>query len=258
MKNLLLLKYTFINELILLKRYIVNTIFAQAFVLMIFFLIKFGFTTFTGLPFNVGNDFTNLIVGYIVWVQAISCLELTTEKIKNETQMGTIEQLYTSCYPFLRILISNLFVQFFISLFLMLFFICIITFLGGVNFNFDIISISITFVPIIMSFYGIGIALGGLTLLYKRINSFTGMVHFLVLIILAIPTSSFWLIQYLPGKLGLNSLSNVLVNDTSWNELITVDMFVIYVISTLYLFLGIFIFKKCEKKSKIIGTLSQY
>src|SRR5690554_4670465 len=93
--------------------------------------------------------------------------------IRTEAQQGTLEQLYMSIHPFGWIMGAKVVARFFINLLLVAILLGAALFTTGVTLNLDLLSLMPVLIGTLLSSLGIGFLIGGITLMFKRIDSYT-------------------------------------------------------------------------------------
>lgn len=88
------------RELLLLRRYPYQTLFANGFLLLLYF----GFRLLPpSMPGSLDVTSATTVVGYIVWTLLAICLAHLSSEIERDIQAGTIERMLLSSYPLQRI-----------------------------------------------------------------------------------------------------------------------------------------------------------
>lgn len=241
-----------------LKRYIFDTISSLVTMYIVFMVIFFGVQGIGGAAIGMGTTLEGILVGYLVWTLAIAAYSDLSWDLNNEAQMGTLEQLYVTPLGFKWInaysMMSNLLWQFFFSGILL----ALMMVSTGKFLNIDIISIIPLFLLALGAAYGVGFAVGGLALIFKRIRSFFQIVQFIFVAFLAVPIERFPAIAYMPLSMPNLLLRNVMIDGMRLWELQGSDLLIAFLTGTIYLALGILAFSKCENIAKSRGLLGHY
>jgi len=241
-----------------LKRYIFDTISGLVTMYIVFLVIFYGVRGIGGASLAMGTTLEGILVGYLVWVLAISAYSELSWDLNNEAQMGTLEQLYVSPIGFKWVnaysMLSNLLWQFvFLGVLLVLMMVS-----TGKYLNLDLISILPLLLLALGAAYGIGFAVGGLALIFKRLRSFFQIVQFVLLAFIAVPIEQFPAIVYMPLSLPSYLLRMVMVDGIRIWELEASYLLIAATTSLIYLTLGGIAFSKCEKIAKNKGLLGHY
>lgn len=252
-----LLRATFIKNLKYLIRYKFNTIFSILMITFMFLAIASGYKSFGK---NVSTDsIEKLLGGYIVWSIMVSNLSSIVNNLINETNLGTLEQLYISSRSFYLTLFAKGIVSLIISLFQITIIILIISVFSS--------SIPITFLlnyikglPLILfgipAIWGLSLMVSSLALFYKNISSFyTALSSILFAAVSYAVHKSMTLAILFPFGLTNVSLQN-LYNTNKYP--ILQDILLIMVNSFIYILIGILLFIFFINKSKVNGKFSKH
>lgn len=157
------------RNLINMRRYVFNTISGLVTMYIVFMLLFMGVRGIGGAALAGGTTLEGLVVSYLLWVLSISAYSDLAWDLNQEAQVGTLEQLYISPIGFNWLnafnLISGLGLSFvFASVLLTLMMLTTGTYL-----NLDVLSVIPLMILSLLGVYGIGFAMGGLALIFKRI-----------------------------------------------------------------------------------------
>ncbi|MGV2620733.1 UNVERIFIED_CONTAM: ABC transporter permease [Halobacillus marinus] len=237
------------KEAILAKRYITDTIGGGITIFLVFLLIFYGYSGIVG--FNFGSDTKeSLILSFIIWILAISIYQNITDSIEDETRIGTIEQLYLSKYSFLTVITFKSFAMLlidFIQIFVLLMLMMLVTqtFLDFHNIG----SILLLTFFVSLSFWGLGYALAGGVLLFKKIGTFLQIIQFVLLGLMFLPAEASPFFKLIPSVWGLNLLRDVMVHGTQLSAFGWTDYLYLTLPSIAALLVGILLFRKCLTKA---------
>jgi len=106
-----------------------------------------------------------------------------------------------------------------------------------------------------LSLVGISFMIGGIGLIHKRIGSLIGILSFGLIGLMLLPTYPMTPYAYLPFVAGAAAVRNSIVRGhvypVWWYLFITGN-------SLIYLLIGLFVFKKMEKKARRLNKMGQY
>lgn len=253
----ILFRGTFMKTLITMRRYFFNTLSGLITMYIVFCILFFGAQALGGAV-DMGDTLEGLVVGYFVWMVAMMAYSDLSWHILNEAQVGTLEQMYLTPSGFHWVnaayLISNLLIQLvLVGLMLAL---MIIT--SGQRLVIDVFSILPLLLLTIASVYGVGFIMGGLALIYKRIQASFQILQFVFVIFLTVPLGRYPLARFLPLAMGNSILRQVMVEGTPLTRLAAGDMGVLVLTAVVYLAVGVVVFRYCEEVSRRDGLLGQY
>ncbi len=257
MGNLVLLGAQFKREFVYLKRYFFNFIGGFVTLYVVFLLIFLGFRGLAGGTDMYGTGLGNLIVGYVLWVFAMMIYQDISYNLFNEAREGILEQLYMSPFGYVRVtafrLIASLAINFIMAVVILL----AMMLSTGRFLNLDLISLFPLVILLLVPISGLGFILGGLQLLYKRIQSILQVVQFLLVGVIVAPIHLGWT-QLLPGTMASHLVREVMVGEVFITALPFSKILIALGIALIYAFLGILIFKYCERVAMVSGRLGQF
>jgi ABC-2 type transport system permease protein len=105
---------------------------------------------------------------------------------------------------------------------------------------------------------GVGLALGGLALVYKRIENVFQLVQFAFVALIAAPVEEVAGLKLLPLALGSHLLRLVMVEGRSLWELPSLDLALLVVVAVAYLGAGYAVFGVAVRLARRRGTLGAY
>jgi ABC-2 type transport system permease protein len=244
-----LVRVSFLRVFAEIKRYLLNLISSLLIFVIIFTLIVLGFKV-TG---QMGSDlFKNTAVGYFVWLASMSPLTDLSWTIMSDMQRGIIEQIFIS--PYGPVLIYSMY-----ELALNVLILPIIYLMMIIIFSMANISIAVHpsfFYYMIMAMLqmgGIGLALAGLTLRYKRTQAVLNLAQFAIVGFLFLNPQG-WVKLFVPLVPHFQAMGTA-----SGRVAPSIELFFYSTSGTvLYIALGIFMFSIFVKSTLRRGDLSMY
>ncbi len=254
-----LFKAIFIKRLKIVLRYPLNLFSAIITIYLVFLAIFLGSKYIIGnQPTTFANTVEGLIVGFFIWTYAIGGYSTLSWGLMEEAETGTLEQLYMSPFGFgsisLFIVISDLIIN--VIWTVPFLFIMMIT--TGKFLHIDLLTIIPLLILSLASVYGIGFIMGGLGLVYKRIQSLFQILQFVFVGFIAAPADKIFAFKFLPLSLGTKLIRDNMTRGISILNMSFNDISILIVIALFYFFLGFYIFKLCEKIAKDKGLLGHY
>lgn len=246
------------RNLINMRRYMFNTISGLVTMYIVFMLLFMGVRGIGGAALAGGTTLEGLVVSYLVWVLSISAYSDLAWDLNQEAQVGTLEQLYISPIGFNWLnafnLISGLGLSFVFAAVLL----TLMMLTTGTYLNLDLVSVVPLMITALLSVYGIGFAMGGLALVFKRIQAFFQIFQFVFVAFLALPLDRFPWAQFLPLTMGGHLLRQVMVQGTRLWELPATSLAVLALTGVCYLALGLTVFEWSARIAKRKGLLGHY
>lgn len=239
------------------KRYYFNTISGIATFLIFFYFMFFGVKTIGGPSVSSGDTLEGMIVGYFMWTMFIFSFQGVAWGIIDEAQRGTLEQVFMSPiafeYQMLFRMISDFVFNVLFSVPLMYF----AAFTTKKHLNFDFPTLVYLLIVGTVSALGVGMVLGGIALVFKRISSFIQIVTIGSLSFTMFDSSQL-LYRLLPMSQASQMMKKMAIAGTRFYQFPLSDHLILWLAAALYLFIGILVFRVFERHAMISGTLSQY
>ncbi|NLL42530.1 MAG: hypothetical protein GX251_04220 [Firmicutes bacterium] len=254
----LLLQAFFKKELILFRRYLHNSVGSMITLYVIFLLLVGGFQGVRALV-GVGADtLEGLVVGYVLWIFMLSTYQDVWYTVRTEAQEGTLEQLYMSAHGFGWVMGAKVVAGFFTNLIMVAVLLAAALLTTGVSVNLDFWSLLPLVIGTLLGSAGIGFAVGGITLVLKRIDSYTQMVQFLLIALVGAPAGRIIWMRLLPCSYGSALINRVMVGGQNLSQIGFGHVAAMILIGVGHLLAGYGIYKFCEHRAMIQGTLGHY
>lgn len=256
-KKRLLLKGFFKKEFIEYRRYIFESVGGMITLLIILLLILWGVKSVGGSVVK-GDTVESFVVGYVLFMFFLGAYGSMSGTIRSECKDGTLEQLYMAAYPFRVVLVIKAITSMIIGLIITGVLLALTMLITRTGLNVDLVSIIPLSVITAMSFIGLGLMSGGLTLVFKKVDSFLQILQFAIIAFIAAPVDKIPILKLLPGSLGSNMINRVMVQGKSIFEFSLMELSMLLGVGILYIIIGAVIYKKCESKAMDLGILGQY
>jgi ABC-2 type transport system permease protein len=205
------------------------------------------------------------LVGYLVWYYAAIALYNMSGSLNEEATTGTLEQMYMSPVPTWIIFVGRVLATMLISTIMVVIVGTGLSLLMGID-----IPLSVQALPVLgltlLGLFGLGYALGGATLVFKRVPALTNMIQNLLLFLNGsllpvdrLPDGIELVSKALPTTQGIIVLREVLLDGRSLAAVWS-DGSLVYLLlhSALLLAIGWGAFKYAEGAARKRGTLGQY
>lgn len=247
----------FWKNLIEFKRYYFDSISGILTILVFFYLIFFGVKTVGGGTPGFGKTLDGIIVGYFMWLMFVFSFQGVSWGIIEEAQRGTLEQVFMSPIPFEFQLFSRIIGNFVLNVSMVVVLMYFAAFTTGRTLNFDFLTLIYLLIVGVMCATGIGMIIGGIALIFKRVSSFVQIVTIGSLAFTMIDPKT-PIMKFIPMSQVSYLMRQMAINKIGIMEFPFIEHLYLWLVSLLYLSLGIFIFRLFEKKAMRTGALSQY
>lgn len=241
-----------------LRQYAFNTAMGLLVYYMFFFMVFVGAWASVGEQASFGKTLSQVVVGLMVWVLALQTFGETANRIGSEAVQGTLEQLAMSPLGLGNVLLCRALASFFIQVVYMLVFLVLMMATTGRWLHLDLVSL----VPLLMltmgSIQGIGFAVAGLTLLYKRTGAVAGVWQFVFIALLAVPVEKLPFVPLLPLAWGNHLIRRVMMDGVSIFALPIGDLLLLLANAMAYMTAGYVAFALCERQARLRGVLGHY
>lgn len=237
-----------------LRRYFLNTLMTISGVFILFLLVFMGLRSF-----EAGTEtLKGSIIGFAMWTFAVGAYSEMSWGLLQEARDGTLEQLYLTPSSFRRISGYRVFASFLFQFVLFIVFLIIMMVTTGQYLYLDpgiIVLVGLT----LLSVYGIGYVMGGLSLVFKKVQAANQILMFMFILFLVLPTiTDHKIIYFVPISWGNVLLNKMMVDGLSLFDLTLVEHAILILNSFAYLVLGLIVFRFMENIAKKRGLLGHY
>ncbi|MGB1252832.1 MAG: ABC transporter permease [Candidatus Promineifilaceae bacterium] len=243
----------------MLKRYPSEFLGMFLVIILLFGVLFFGAGYMAGSPALFGDRLDNLIVGYFIWSLAMFSSTSIASEITSEGLVGTIEQVFLSPFQVRTILLIRSLSSLVINLGLSIVVMLILLLITGRTLSFQI-TILLPFATAILAIYGIAFAIGGLSMIVKKVYQIMPLLQFSLLILIITPVEDWEGIGAILGYLlpitpSIWLLRDILVRGLSPNITLAIAC---VVNGVLYYVVGLVLFSYTEKRARQKGLIVGY
>ncbi len=236
------------------KRYILNLIMSIGGFLMLFLLVFFGLQSF-----GAGTEtLKGSLVGFSMWIFAAMAYSELSWSLIEEARNGTLEQLYLTPSSFRRISGYLVISSFMFQFILFTVFLGIMLLITGQTLALNpgvVVLIGLT----LLSVYGLGYIMGGLSLVFKKVQAGNQILQFMFILFLVLPSfTDHPIIYFTPISWGNVLINRMLIRGISLFDLTVLEFSILFINSAIYLLIGVVIFTYLEKVAKQRGLLGHY
>lgn len=249
-----LLRMTMIEQ----RRYAFNAV-VRLLTIYIFFLMLFvGARATMGARAGFGTTLSSMVVAMLVYTMAQRAYGDHSAKVHFEAMQGTLEQLAMSRAGLTQVLVYNLMVSTVVGLAFNGALLVLMMATTGKWLHLDLLTVVPLLLLTTLSVHGLGLAMGGLALLFKRVG-ITGVIfQYLFLMLVAVPVERMPAFKFLPLSSGVGLIRQAMVDGVSLLRLPAGDLLFLLANSGAYFAAGLLVFKLCERMARDRGMLGHY
>ncbi|MFD1562975.1 ABC transporter permease [Haloarchaeobius amylolyticus] len=244
------------REFLIFVRYPANAI--GGIVISVFF---FG-VLFYGGQMIAGQSLTDsiegIIVGYFLWTLSVGAYSSISNDIASEVQWGTLERHVMTPFGFAPVAllkgVAKIVRTFIISTVILV----VMILLTGTTLQLNLLTIVVVATLSIVSVLGLGLAAGGVTVLYKQIGNWLNLLQFGFIVLISAPAFDLGWMQVLPLAHGSALLQRAMVDGIRLWEFTAFDLALLFVTAAGYLALGYVVFQYATRRARRLGVLGDY
>jgi ABC-2 type transport system permease protein len=205
------------------------------------------------------------LVGYIIWFYALIAIGKMSWGLREETQTGTLEQMYMSSLPIWLLLIGRTLATLIITtLEVMVAFLPLVLLLGiRLPWTWEVLPLAAL---TLAGLYGFGYIVGGATLVFKQVESLANLLQNLLLFLNGallpvdrLPPAVEAFALMLPSTWGIIALRQAMFGGATLNTLWQNGVLPHLLANTLFYFVGgLVVYHACETYARRRGLLGQY
>lgn len=244
------------REVLVFVRYPINALGGVVTFLALFLVILFGGREFGGQAF--ADSLEGVITGYFLWMLATVALIDIGQEISREAQWGTLERHFITPYGFGVVLLVKAVVKTIRVALLAGVTLLVILLLTGERLRIDVLTVVPLVVLSLASVFGIGFALGGLSVLYKRIGDWIPLVQFAFVGLIAAPAAGIGWLHALPLVHGSALLQRAMSDGVRLHQFEPSSLALLVVTGVGYLVTGYAVFQLCQRRARRAGVLGDY
>lgn len=244
------------RDLLVWIRYPVNTVMGIVMLGMIFTIMFFGGQAVAGGEFN--DALEGIVVGYFLWTLSVGAYSGIMSDIQSEASWGTLERHFLAAFSFRTIItfkaVAIVFRTFLISTTILIFMLV----LTGTRLELNLFTILVISTLTIADVLGLGIAMGGLAILYKRIGNIGALLQFMFIGLISVPAVGLGWLRVLPLAHGSAMLNRAMTDDVRLWEFDAWTLALLVVTALAYLSIGYLIFNLATARARRLGVLGDY
>lgn len=251
-----LLKAVIYRDLLIWSRYPINAVLGLFMHVFFFGLMFYGGSLVAGQA--ISDTIEGLIIGYFLWTLSTGAYVGISSTIRSEASWGTLERHYITPFGFgiviftkgLSIVLRTFFISFIVLIVMLL--------ITGIWLNLNLLTIILIATLTIASALGLGFAMGGLGVLYKRVGNVSSFLQFTFIGLISAPIFDLWWAKFLPLAQGSALLQQAMKDGVRIWEFNPVALAILLGTAVLYLGIGYVVFVLTATRSRRLGVLGDY
>lgn len=244
------------KRILLLVRYPVNTLSQFLTIYLLFLVVFLGGQAVA--PATITDSIGGIIVGYLLWTMALTAFSGLSWNVTREAQWGTLEQLYMSPFGFGRVMATKMVVNVVESFVWGAAILALMMLTTGKLVTIDPVTVVPLLALAVAPAVGIGFALGGFAVRFKRIENAFQIFQFVFIGLIAAPISDIPFARWLPLAQGSAMLQQTMAQGIPLWQLPLEEVAVLVVTGVGYLVAGFLVFQWCQRWARREGVMGHY
>lgn len=244
------------RELTLFVRYPVDAIGQLVMLFLLFALIFVGGTVFAVEAITQSTE--GVVVGYFLWMIASMAYVGLSQDLRRDASWGTLERHYMTPHGFEFVMAAKSLGKVVRILLLGGVVLVAMMLLTGTSLHVDVVTVGALLALTLAPVLGIGFAIGGVTLLYKRIGGWTGLLQFAFVGLVSAPALELGWTRVLPLAQGSAMLQRAMKDGVRLWEFPASDLGVLVAVAVGYLAFGYVCFTLAQRRARDLGVLGHY
>jgi ABC-2 type transport system permease protein len=241
------------------KRYPLDLVVGLIMMGVSFYALFLGAQYLAGPTTQFGDRLDSLIIGYGLWTLVVMSMNSVALLIQGEARTGTLEQIYLSSYGPLRVVLTragSILLVSVASSVLMLLLMLVVT---GRHLQFPVATL-LPLATVVVGAHGLGLALGALALVFKRVQEMMRLFQFSLLALVVLPVEQwdgvFGVVgMLLPVAPAAGQLRDLMARGTGFD----LGFFGLVVANSVgHFVIGVGLFLWADRVARTRGLLGQY
>jgi ABC-2 type transport system permease protein len=244
------------REYLVFVRYPANAIGGIVVGLFFFGVLFYGGRMVAGRALT--DSIEGLVVGYFLWTLAVGAYSGISNDIGSEVQWGTLERHVMTPFGFAPVALLKgvaKLVRTFLTSGVIL---AVMLLVSGTTLQFNVLTVVVVAGLAVTSVLGVGLAAGGIAVLYKRIGNWLNLLQFGFVLLVSAPAFDLGWTRLLPLAHGSALLQRAMVDGTRLWEFGAADLIGLVAVAAGYLALGYAVFRYTTRRARRLGVLGDY
>jgi ABC-2 type transport system permease protein len=244
------------REYLVFVRYPANAVGGIVVALFFFGVLFYGGRMVAGQALT--DSIEGLLVGYFLWTLSVGAYSAISNDIGSEVQWGTLERHVTSPFGFAPVVLLKgvaKLVRTFLTSGVVL---AVMLVVSGTTLQLDVLTVVVVAGFSVTSVLGVGLAAGGVAVLYKRIGNWLNLLQFGFVLLISAPAFDLGWTRLLPLAHGSALLQRAMVDGVRLWEFGAVDLALLVGVAGAYLGGGYVVFRSATRRARRLGVLGDY
>jgi ABC-2 type transport system permease protein len=253
---LLLARAVLYREYLVFVRYPANAVGGIVISLFFFGLLFYGGRMIAGRALT--DSLEGIVVGYFLWTLSVGAYSAISNDIASEVQWGTLERHLMTPFGFTPVIVLKgvaKVVRTFVTSTVILVSMLVMT---GTSLDLNVVTVVPVATLAIVSVLGLGLAAGGVALLYKRVGNWLNLLQFGFIVLVSAPAFDLGWTRFLPLALGSALLQRAMVDGMRLWEFAPLDLALLLGTAAGYLGGGYVVFQYATRRARRLGVLGDY
>ncbi len=244
------------REYLLFVRYPANAVGGLVISVFFFGLLFYGGRAVAGQALT--DSIEGIIVGYFLWSLSVGAYSSISNDIGSEVQWGTLERHVMSPFGFAPVVLLKGLAKIVRSFLVSAVLLAVMLLITGRSLELNLVTIAVVATLSVVSVLGLGLAAGGVTVLYKRVGNWLNLLQFGFIVLISAPAFDLGWLRWLPLAQGSALLQRAMIDDVRLWEFPAADLAVLLAVAVGYFALGYAVFQYATRRARRLGVLGDY
>ncbi|AXR79343.1 ABC transporter permease [Natrarchaeobaculum sulfurireducens] len=244
------------REYLIFVRYPANAIGGIVISLFFFGVLFYGGQMVAGQALT--DSIEGIIVGYFLWTLSVGAYSSISNDISSEVQWGTLERHVMTPFGFAPVALLKGVAKIVRTFLTSAIILAVMILLTGSTLQLHLLTIFVVATLSIVSVLGLGLAAGGITVLYKQIGNWLNLLQFGFIVLISAPAFDLGWMQLLPLAHGSALLQRAMVDGSRLWEFTPLELAVLVGVAAGYLTFGFVVFQYATRRARRLGVLGDY
>jgi ABC-2 type transport system permease protein len=251
-----LLKAVIYRDLLIWVRYPVDAALGLFIGVFFFGLMFYGGTLVAGQA--IDDTIEGLIVGYFLWTLSLGAYAGITNDVRSEASWGTLERHFLTPFGFGPVIFAKAVAVVFRTFVTSAVILAVMLLMTGETLDLHLPTVLPVAGLAVASALGLGFAMGGLGVLYKRVSNVVNLLQFAFIALISAPAFDVWWTKFLPLAQGSALLQRAMRDGVRIWEFDPAALAVLLGTAVFYLGAGYVAFGLLTRRARRLGVLGDY